>query len=94
MVHIEHPISCSFYGVHTLQEFQQAIREVHLNEAKGEPTVLILGSIPVRVGISLSFLRHVILLDSDLEPKTDADMLRLTFDVGRRHVDMKGFDDQ
>lgn len=60
MVCCECSVPSSFYGVHTLQEFQQAIREVHLNQAKGIHTVLILGSIPVRVGISLSFLRHVI----------------------------------
>lgn len=65
-----------------------------MNQAKGIHTVLILGSIPVRVGISLSFLRHVILLDSDLEPTTDVDTLQLTFDIGVRQVDVRVFDDQ
>ena len=92
-VRSDYSILSSFYGVHTLQEFQQAIQEVHLNQAKGVQTVLILGNIPVRVGISLSFLRHVILLDSDLEPNTDVDMLRLTFDIGVRQVDVRVFDD-
>ena len=65
-----------------------------MNQAKGIHTVLILGSIPVRVGLSLSFLRHVILLDSDLEPTTDVDTLQLTFDIGVRQVDVRVFDDQ
>ena len=58
-----------------------------MNQAKGIHTVLILGSIPVRVVFhSLSY--------SDLEPTTDVDTLQLTFDIGVRQVDVRVFDDQ
>ena len=89
MVGISHSIIFSFFGVHTLQEFHQSINEVYLNQAKGVQTVVILGLIPVRISISLSFLHHVILLDSDLEPSTDVDTLGSASDIGVRQVDVR-----
>lgn len=76
----------SFFGVHTLEEFEHSIHLVHLNALKGTKTIALLGTLPAHLSLPLSFLKHVILLDSDLDPATDVDQLRISFDLGSRKV--------
>ena len=80
----------SFFGVHTLEEFVHSIRMVHLNALQGAKTVALLGTLPAHVSLPLSFLERVILLDSDLDPATDVDQLRISFDLGARKVGEEG----
>ena len=86
MVHVVASLHCSFFGVHTLDELEHSIHMVHLNDLRGTKTVALLGTLPAHVSLPLSFLEHVILLDSDLDPATDVDQLRITFDLGARKV--------
>ena len=86
MVHVVASLHCSFFGVHTLDELEHSIHMVHLNDLRGMKTVALLGTLPAHVSLPLSFLEHVILLDSDLDPATDIDQLRITFDLGARKV--------
>ena len=86
MVHVVASLHCSFFGVHTLDELEHSIHMVHLNDLRGMKTVALLGTLPAHVSLPLSFLEHVILLDSDLDPATDVDQLRITFDLGARKV--------
>ena len=86
MVHVVASLHCSFFGVHTLNELEHSIHMVHLNDLRGMKTIALLGTLPAHVSLPLSFLEHVILLDSDLDPATDVDQLRITFDLGARKV--------
>ena len=86
MVRVVVSLHCSFFGVHTLDELEHSIHMVHLNDLRGTKTVALLGTLPAHVSLPLSFLEHVILLDSDLDPATDVDQLRITFDLGARKV--------
>lgn len=71
-----------FFGVRTLQEIQASIRRIHENTVKGIHTIAILSVLPVRVVAPLSFLQHILVLDSDVEPANDLSFLREVFDIG------------
>ena len=71
-----------FFGVRTLQEIQASICRIHENTGKGLQTIAILSILPARVVAPLSFLQHILILDSDVEPANDISFLREVFDIG------------
>ena len=79
-------ITCRLFGVHTLQEVQAVVNQVYANAAKGIQTILLLGILPARLVAPLSFLRHVILVESDSIPSNDIQALRTVFDIGVSQV--------
>lgn len=75
--------SCSLFGVHTLQELQKVYHCCVENKENKIRTVLILGPIPTGISLPCSFIKDVIIHDTDIYPSIDLRYLQDTFQIGR-----------
>ena len=70
------------FGVHTLDEFNHSISNLHQIVKKEKRVITLLGQIPAKLSFNLSFIHDVILYESDMNLVTDSDYLRTVFHIG------------
>ena len=72
----------SFFGIHTLQEFQSFTTECRETIKQGKTCILILGLVPAGISLQLDFVQDVFIYYSDDEPQMDLDYIQTFFGIG------------